>query len=96
MNHQEIEVKFYVNDLKRLEALLLELGAVLIQPRVHESNIRFALPDGEYQLPVIATSASGADARAANLQFTRATQYGGEVGAHPQDPALKPPNPEHV
>ena len=46
MNHQEIEVKFYVNDLKRLEALLLELGAVLIQPRVHESNIRFDLPDG--------------------------------------------------
>jgi adenylate cyclase class 2 len=46
MNHQEIEVKFYVNDLKRLEARLLELGAVLIQARVHESNIRFDLPDG--------------------------------------------------
>jgi adenylate cyclase class IV len=46
MNHQEIEIKFYVNDLKRLEARLLELGAVLIQPRVHESNVRFDLPDG--------------------------------------------------
>ena len=45
MNHQEIESKFYVNDLKRLEARLLELGAALIQPRVHESNIRFDLPD---------------------------------------------------
>jgi adenylate cyclase class IV len=41
MNHQEIEIKFYVNDLKRLEARLLELGAFLIQPRVHESNVRF-------------------------------------------------------
>ena len=46
MNGQEIEVKFYVNDLKRLEARLLELGAALIQPRVLESNIRFDLPDG--------------------------------------------------
>ncbi len=46
MNNQEIEVKFYVKDLKRLEARLLELGAALIQPRVHESNIRFDLPDG--------------------------------------------------
>lgn len=46
MNNQEIEVKFYVKDLKRLEARLLELGAALIQPRVHESNVRFDLPDG--------------------------------------------------
>ena len=46
MNGQEIEVKFYVKDLKRVEARLLELGAALIQPRVHESNIRFDLPDG--------------------------------------------------
>jgi adenylate cyclase class 2 len=46
MNNQEIEVKFYVKDLKRLEARLLELGAALIQPRVLESNIRFDLPDG--------------------------------------------------
>ena len=45
-SEQEIEVKFYVNDLKRLEARLLELGAALIQPRVLESNIRFDLPDG--------------------------------------------------
>ena len=46
MNGQEIEVKFYVKDLKRVEARLLELGAALIQPRVLESNIRFDLPDG--------------------------------------------------
>jgi len=29
-----------------LEARLVELGASLIQPRVHESNLRFDLPDG--------------------------------------------------
>jgi adenylate cyclase class 2 len=46
MNEQEIEVKFYVRTLKRLEARLVEMGASLIQPRVYESNIRFDLPDG--------------------------------------------------
>lgn len=46
MNGQEIEVKFYMNDLKRLETRLLELGAHLIQPRVLETNLRFDLPDG--------------------------------------------------
>jgi len=38
---QEIEVKFYVKDLKKLEARLRELKARLIQELVHETNIRF-------------------------------------------------------
>ncbi len=38
---QEIEVKFYVKNLKKLEARLRELKARLIQPRVHEMNLRF-------------------------------------------------------
>jgi len=59
-------------------------------------SYRFTLPDGEYQLPVVAISAAGEDARAADLQFTRATHYRGDVGAHPQGPALKSPQPEHV
>jgi hypothetical protein len=59
-------------------------------------SYRFALPDGEYQLPVAATSADDEDVRAADLHFARATQYRGKVGAHPQDPALKPPKPEHA
>jgi len=46
MNNQETEAKFYIRDLKRLEARLLELGARLIQPRVLETNLRFDLPDG--------------------------------------------------
>ena len=43
---QEIEAKFHVRDLKKIETRLQELEARLIQPRVLESNIRFDLPDG--------------------------------------------------
>ena len=43
---QEIEAKFFVLDLKKIEARLQDLGADLIQPRVLETNIRFDLPDG--------------------------------------------------
>lgn len=46
MNEQEIEVKLYVRDLKKIELRLLELKAQLIQPRVHEINFRYDLPDG--------------------------------------------------
>jgi hypothetical protein len=59
-------------------------------------SCRFALPDGKYDLPAVAVSPDGADARAANLKFSRETEYLGDVGAHPQDPALKPPLPENV
>ena len=45
-NGQETEVKFYVRDLKKIELRLLELKAQLIQPRVHEVNLRFDDPDG--------------------------------------------------
>ena len=43
---QEIEAKFYVMDLKKIEACLQGLEARLIQPRILETNIRFDLPDG--------------------------------------------------
>jgi hypothetical protein len=59
-------------------------------------SYRFALPDGNYDLPAVAVSASGDDARAADLKFVRATQYLGDVGATPQDPSLKTPLPENV
>ena len=59
-------------------------------------SFRFALPDGKYELPAVAVSADGTEARAADLKFSRATEYRGEVGAHPQDPALKPPSPDNV
>ncbi|MGB8369317.1 MAG: DUF4912 domain-containing protein [Limisphaerales bacterium] len=59
-------------------------------------SYRFALPDGKYDLPAVAVSADGADARAADLKFSRETEYLGDVGVHPQDPALKPPLAENV
>lgn len=43
---QEIEAKFHVLDLRKIEVCLQDLGAHLIQPRVLETNIRFDLPDG--------------------------------------------------
>ncbi len=40
-NGQEIEAKFYVRDLKAVEARLLTLGAVCSVPRGFEYNLRF-------------------------------------------------------
>jgi hypothetical protein len=59
-------------------------------------SYRFALPDGKYDLPAVAVSTDGTEARAADLKFSRATDYLGDVGAHPQDPSLKAPLPENV
>ncbi|HTR40680.1 MAG TPA: DUF4912 domain-containing protein [Pseudomonadales bacterium] len=59
-------------------------------------SFRFALPDGNYDLPAVAVSADGTDARAADLKFSRQTQYLGEVGVHPQDPSLKAPLPDNI
>jgi hypothetical protein len=52
-------------------------------------SYRFALPDGHYEMPVVAISADETDGRAAEMKFSRGTEYRGEVGAHPQDPSLK-------
>jgi hypothetical protein len=54
-------------------------------------TLRFALPDGEFELPVVAMSADQTDGRSAELKFVRTTQIRGDVGAHPQDPSLKAP-----
>jgi len=59
-------------------------------------SFRFSLPDGQYELPAVAVSADGTDARAAELKFSRSTEYRGEVGAHPQDPSLKPPSADNL
>jgi hypothetical protein len=59
-------------------------------------SFRFALPDGNYDLPAVAVSADGTDGRAAELKFSRQTEYLGDVGATPQDPALKPPTPDNI
>jgi hypothetical protein len=37
-------------------------------------RFHFALPDGQYELPVTAVSADGTDGRAAELKFSRRTE----------------------
>jgi uncharacterized protein len=59
-------------------------------------SYRFALPDGKYELPIVAVSADDTDGRAADLKFARTTELYGDVGDHPQDPELTPPVPENV
>ncbi len=54
-------------------------------------SFRFALPDGAHELPLAAVSATGDHRRSAHFRFGRRTDFGGEVGAHPQDPRLSPP-----
>jgi adenylate cyclase, class 2 len=46
MQDQEIEVKFYIQDLLEIRHRLEKLGASLIHPRIFENNLRFDLPDG--------------------------------------------------
>jgi len=37
----EKEAKFYIRDLKKIEQHILDLGGVVVQPRVFETNLRF-------------------------------------------------------
>lgn len=45
MHDEEIEVKFYVRDLRTLEERLRSYGAFLAQPRILEQNLRFDTHD---------------------------------------------------
>ena len=68
----------------------VSIGGRKIKLRADGSfSYRFALPDGHYEMPIVATSADESDGRAAELQFNRSTEYRGHVGAHPQDPSLR-------
>ena len=44
-DQQEIEAKFYIQDLARLKARLVDAGAQCIHERVLEINLRFDTPD---------------------------------------------------
>jgi adenylate cyclase class 2 len=48
MKDQELEIKYHVSGLERIEARLQALGAHLVQPRTHEINLRFDTPDGDF------------------------------------------------
>ena len=47
MKDHELEIKFFTENLEALEKRALELGAVLVQPRSHEYNLRFDTRNGE-------------------------------------------------
>jgi hypothetical protein len=59
-------------------------------------SFRFSLPDGRYQLPVLAISSNREEGRGARLEFSRSTDYHGQVEPHPQDSALHPPRGENI
>ncbi len=50
----------------------------------------FVLPDGEFEIPIVATSPDGVETRRAVLRFERATTREGEVGATAQPPLGEP------
>jgi adenylate cyclase, class 2 len=45
MKFQELELKYYVQDLKKIEHHLIDLGAICVQPRIQELNLRFDTDD---------------------------------------------------
>jgi hypothetical protein len=50
----------------------------------------FVLPDGEFEIPVVATSPDGVETRRAVLKFERATSRRGDVGSTAQPPLGAP------
>lgn len=50
----------------------------------------FTLPDGEFEIPITATSPDGVETRRAVLKFERATTRRGDVGATAQPPLGEP------
>jgi len=48
-NNEEIEVKFFVQDLAGIERRLQQLGARPVQARSREVNLRFDRPDGSLE-----------------------------------------------
>ncbi len=45
---QEIEAKFYISDLSKVQQNLTALGAHLLEPRVLEINLRFDTPENKF------------------------------------------------
>jgi len=45
--NKELEVKFYISKLEKLETKLKDLGAKLVQNRTQEYNLRFDTPGGD-------------------------------------------------
>ncbi|MBU6401049.1 MAG: DUF4912 domain-containing protein [Verrucomicrobia bacterium] len=54
-------------------------------------SLRFALPDGSFDLAAVAVSARTGEGRRAELRFVRRTEYHEQVGVSPQEPGLEVP-----
>ena len=49
MRHEEIEVKFLIEDLPAIRQRLVALGATLNMPRTYEENLLFDTPDAQFR-----------------------------------------------
>jgi adenylate cyclase class 2 len=49
MAKQEIEAKFYVQSPEQVQKRLVSAGAILVRPRILETNLRFDTPQGHLQ-----------------------------------------------
>src|ERR671939_350168 len=49
MRHEEIEVKFLLEDLPTMRQRLVALGATLTTPRTYEENLLFDTPDAQFK-----------------------------------------------
>jgi adenylate cyclase, class 2 len=49
MRHEEIEVKFLIEDLMAMRQRLVALGATLSTPRTYEENLLFDTPDAQFR-----------------------------------------------
>jgi adenylate cyclase class 2 len=49
MRHEEIEVKFLIEDLPAMRQRLMALGATLTAPRTYEENLLFDTPDAQFR-----------------------------------------------
>jgi adenylate cyclase class 2 len=46
-NQQELEIKLYLSDLPAFQHKVEALGGQLVEPRLHEINLRFDTPNGD-------------------------------------------------
>lgn len=90
-----INAELIVYGATEADATVTIAGRKITLRRDGSFSYRFALPDGNYEMPIVAISADQTDGRAAELKFSRSTEYRGDVGAHPQEPSLQTPTPEN-
>ena len=77
MNDQEIEIKLYLSDMPAFRRRVEEQGAVLIEARLHEVNLRYDTPNGE--LTRTAQVLRLRQDKAAHLTYKGKGDTGGEV-----------------